>query len=254
MISPKKENLLVFPGVKPGSQVIAEIAKQSDTVLLAFSAGKDAVATWLAIRPHFKRIIPYYMYLLPDLEFVEVSLRYYEQFFGTKILRVPHPSLYRMINNAIFQTPDRLKVIENAQLPEFDYDELRDAICDDQKVSQSTFTASGVRAADSLARRANFKTTGPINYSRSVFYPIWDWRKAALIDAFTEAGVSMAVDYQVFGRSFDGFDFRFIYPIRKHFPRDYERIREFFPMVEAEFKRYEYAQKHYDESEFAAAT
>lgn len=36
------------------------------------------------------------MYLVPDLSFVEASLSYYEAYFGCHILRLPHPSLYRM--------------------------------------------------------------------------------------------------------------------------------------------------------------
>lgn len=239
-----EEHRLRFPGfrVKESEEATREVAKLSDTVLLAFSGGKDAIATWLAIKPHFKRVVPYYMYLVPDLEFVEESLRYYETFFGERIRRYPHPSLYRMLGNAIYQPPERLPVIDAAQLPDFDYDELRDTICDDEGIPRDTFTASGVRASDSLNRRTLFKTHGPVNYTRRIFYPVWDWKKAALLDAFTKVGVKMPVDYQVFGRSFDGIDFRFIYPIRKYFPRDYARIVEFFPMVEVEFKRYEYAQ------------
>jgi hypothetical protein len=237
---------LRFPGVavKESEKVIAEIAKLTDTVLLSFSGGKDAIAAWLALRPHFKRIIPYYYYLVPDLEFVEESLRYYEDFFGTRILRYPNPNLYRMLNNEVFQPPEHLPVIRAWSLPNFDYDELRDVICDDLGIPTDTFTANGVRASDSLNRRTMFKTHGPVNYNRRMFYPIWDWKKAALMDCFTKAGIKMPVDYQIFGRSFDGLDFRFVYPIRKYFPRDYARIREFFPMIEVEFKRYEYAQAH----------
>jgi hypothetical protein len=36
-------------------------ALTGDTALLAFSAGKDAIAAWLAMRPHFKRIIPVHL-------------------------------------------------------------------------------------------------------------------------------------------------------------------------------------------------
>jgi len=63
--------------------------------LLAFSCGKDSIVAWLKLRKYFKKIVPYYMYCVPNLEFVEKSLRYYEDWFGCHIARMPHPSLYR---------------------------------------------------------------------------------------------------------------------------------------------------------------
>ena len=57
-----------------GSDVISEIRQQSDTIFLAFSCGKDSIATWLECRKHFTRVIPFYMYLVPGLQFIERSL------------------------------------------------------------------------------------------------------------------------------------------------------------------------------------
>ena len=53
------------------------------------------------------------------------------------------------------------------------------------------------------------------------------------------AGLKLSPEYRLFGRSFDGLDYRFLRPIRDHYPADYDRIREFFPLVEAELHRYE---------------
>ena len=83
----------------------AQIATISPTVLLAFSRGKDSVAAWLLMREYFTEIVPYFMYRVPDLSFEEDSLRYYEDYFGVKIMRLPHPSLWRMLRNNVFQSP-----------------------------------------------------------------------------------------------------------------------------------------------------
>lgn len=230
-----------FPGVPTSEEVQDRIRKDGDTVILSFSCGNDSIAAWLALRGKFK-VLPYFMYPFPDLEFVETSLRYYEEFFETRILRVPHPSLYRQLNNCVFTPPERVSVIERLDLPEFDYDELRDCVADDFKVSRNTWSASGVRASDSLMRRTHFKRHGPINHNRRIFYPVWDWTKDRLIAECQQSGVKMPADYQIFGRSFDGIDFRFLYPIKRHFPKDYARILEWFPLAELEIKRYEYAQ------------
>jgi len=80
--------------------------------LLAFSAGKDAVCSWLRLRDMGFECVPYYLYVVPDLEFVEEGLTYYEAFFDTKILRLPHPSLPRMLRGLVFQPPERAAIIE----------------------------------------------------------------------------------------------------------------------------------------------
>jgi len=55
-------------------ETIRAIQDSTGTILLAFSCGKDAIATWLECRKHFERIVPFYMYLVPGLSFVEDSL------------------------------------------------------------------------------------------------------------------------------------------------------------------------------------
>lgn len=245
MIQPMndRKDRIRFDGVPDSDDLCREMRREHAKVILAFSAGKDSIAAWIQLRRHGFTILPYHMYMLPDLEFVEDTIRYYEEFFGTRILRVPHPSLYRMLNEMVFCPPERCKVIEQLDLPEFDYDELRDIVCDDMKVPRSTWTASGVRCADSMQRRASFRRHGAVTKSRLVFYPVWDWKKAELVETLREEGVKMPMDYEIFGRSFDGIDFRFLWQIKNNFPRDYARILEWFPLAELEIKRYEYAKK-----------
>lgn len=222
-----------------GPEVIQTVRAESDTCLLAFSCGKDSIAAWLAIQDHFPNIIPFYMYLIPGLEFVEQSLTYYEQVFGTHIIRVPHPSLYRMMNALVYQPPERIRVIEAAGLPDFDYDQVTDFIKREQGLSlKTTYTAHGVRAADSPTRRSAVTQYGPINYKRRTFWPVWDMVKAELIDLIASSGIKLPIDYQLFGRSFDGLDYRFLKPIQEAFPADYAKILEWFPLAHLDIMRY----------------
>lgn len=50
---------------------IETMQAQTNAVLLSFSMGKDSIAAWLAIRDKFERIEPYYLYLIPGLEFID---------------------------------------------------------------------------------------------------------------------------------------------------------------------------------------
>lgn len=224
-----------------GIETIKEVAKRQKKSLLAFSCGKDAVATWLAIREHFDEVVPYYLYLVPDLDFVNESIDYYERFFGTKIVQLPHPSVHRMLNNFVFQPPQNCKVIEQAGLPDFDYLDIQAVMCERHNLPKKTLVADGVRAADSPMRRVAINTHGSISYNQLKYHPIWDWKKADLIECFKKHNVKLAVDYKIFGRSFDGIDLRFLYLIRQHFPKDYQKILDLYPLADLEIFRWECA-------------
>ena len=212
----------------------------NDTAILSFSCGKDSIAAWLELRRYFTRIVPYYLYPVPGLEFVETSLAYYEAFFGTRIIRLPHPSLYRQLNNLVFQPPTSRIPIEDAELGTFTYDHVNEIVRQDCGLDPSTYVAVGVRAADSVIRGATLRRCGPVNHARKTWYPVYDWNKDRVISEIQAAGVRLPVDYRIFGMSFDGIDFRFLKPLKQHFPRDYQRILEFFPLAEVELVRAAY--------------
>jgi len=221
------------------------VSEQSaGTCLLSFSAGKDSIGAWLQLRKHFTKIVPVYMYMIPGLEFIERNLSYYEDWFGARIIRLPHPSLYRWLNALTFQAPENCAIVEEANLVDFDYDDVFNVVKAVYGLPEDTYTAVGVRATDSLNRWSAIKQYGAVNLTRRSFYPTYDWRKDDLILAIQQAGVKLPVDYQLFGRSFDGLDYRFLKPIRDHFPDDYRRIVEVFPMAELEIKRIEYREAH----------
>src|SRR5260370_4963859 len=155
-----------------GLDTIRAIQDKTGTILLAFSCGKDAVAAWLECRKHFERIIPFYMYLVPDLGFVNESLDYYERFFGAKIHQVPHPSLYRMLNNLVFQAPQNCAVIEAADLDEPDYDRVIDDLRRELGLRPECYTAQGVRSADSPNRRASIIKHGALHHTRQTFFTL----------------------------------------------------------------------------------
>ena len=222
-----------------GAETIARVREGNAETLLAFSTGKDAIAAWLAIRDSFDAVHPYYLYLVPGLEFVEESLAYYEQFFGVKIARLPHPSIHRWLNNFTFQPPERCAVIEQAALPEFDYRDIRKVMIEDRGLSETMLVADGVRAADSPMRRIAIKTHGPISLNQGRYHPVWDWLKADLIACFRKHGVKLPEDYKLFGRSFDGLGLRFLLPLKKHRPADYRKILEWFPLADLEVFRWE---------------
>lgn len=200
--------------------------------------GKDSIGTSIQLERFFEMVEYVFLYMIPDLEFQEISLSHYENKLGKKIKRMPNPSLVKQLNAFMYQHPSNIDIILDLDRYEADYDETFAATKIDFGLSQDTFVGVGVRSSDSLMRRASIKKTGGINRSRKQFYPIHDWNIEKLINEIRLSGLGLPIDYKIWGRSFDGFDFRFLKPLKDNFPHDYEKIREFFPLVDLEIKRY----------------
>lgn len=223
-----------FPDSAALNRHVASIS--GATCLLSFSGGKDAVCAWLQARRYFDRVVPFYLYLVPGLEFVEDGLRYYEDRFGVEVIRMPHPSLYRMLRNLAFQPPERCAAIEAAKLPRFTYEHV-EAHVREVAGAHDAWVAIGSRMADSPIRRANIKRYGPLTAKRRSFLAVYDWLIADVEREIGAAGLKLTVDYQMFGRSFDGIDYCFLAPIKERFPRDYQRILDWFPLADLELFR-----------------
>ena len=125
-------------------------------------------------------------------------------------------------------------------------DDLQRAIVSELGWPEGSYTAVGVRAADSQNRYSMFKRLGmsvAVSDKSRKFYPVFDWNKERLISEIKASGIKLPIDYRVFGRTFDGFDARFLAPLREHFPRDYQRLVEWAPFVDAEFFRHEHRKQ-----------
>lgn len=225
-----------------GADLYRQIEQAGRRVLLAFSRGKDSLGAWLAIRDHLD-VIPFYMTVVPGLEFVEESLSYYERFFGCHICRVPSPGLYEMINEFTFQAPQNRPVIRSAGFPNFDYMDVEGVLLEDLGLDTDTWRAIGLRQDDGPFRRTMIAKHGPIAHTRRRFFPIWDWSRMRLAAEIARAGVRLPVDYLLWGRTIDGLDFRFMSVLKRVYPADYRRVLEYFPLLEADLWRYQFIRE-----------
>ena len=232
-------DLIALEGVEPSAVVRERLAADGMPVLLAFSGGKDSIAAWLALREAGIAVVAYSLYLVPGLRFVDEQMAGFEDWFGQKIHRYPHPSLFRWLNNLVFQPPERCAVIEAARLPPVTHEDVARMIRADLGMPADAWIADGVRAADSIVRRTSFLTHGVAKERTHKISVVWDWRKRHVMDALALAGIGLPPDYSWFGRSFDGLDARFLGPLKEHAPEDYARVLEWFPLAELEMVRRE---------------
>lgn len=227
----------VIKGQPTSAEVRQRLAEEGRPVLVAFSTGKDALAVELALRDAGVETQLAYLYLIPGLRFVDETLAAQEEVLGKRIARYPHPSLWRMLNGFVFQPPERLAIIEAAQMPTVEYGEMWGLIKQDLGMLPETWVADGVRAADSIVRRASLTKHGVAKELSRKVSPIADWLKGEVMDRIGQAGIPLPVDYEWFGRSFDGIDYRFLEPLSRYAPDDYQRVLDWFPLAELELIR-----------------
>lgn len=231
------DDLIHIPGIATSAEIRAQLADAGDPIFLAFSGGKDSIAAWIALLDAGVTVVPNFMYLIPGLRHTDETIDRFEQHFGTRLERYPHPSLYRMLNGLVFQPPERIAAIEAANLPNVEYEQIVQFLREDHDMPDA-WVADGVRAADSIIRRVSIKKHGPMKEASRKVSPVWDWRKRHVLDAIAADGLQLPPEYDWFGRSFDGIDYRFLEPLKRLRPDDYAMVLEWFPLADLELFRH----------------
>ena len=228
-------------------KIISHIEKDNvapGKCLISFSGGKDAWSCWIALRDKMETTL-YAYYLVPKLEVVDEYLDYCERKTGQKIHRYPSPFVYDRLTDLHYQPPERVGTIDAANLPKLDFDAISRAAELDAGLPANMWTATGVRAADSISRASAIKAHGAWNDKRRIFYPVWDWKKEDVIGALRSNHIRLSREYLSFGRTFDGLFLLYALGLKRDYPRDYARVLEMFPFVELEVFRYEKALETY---------
>lgn len=241
------ENKLTFSN---SDSLCRYIRERTDKVLLRFSTGKDSICSWLKLRRYFapEEILPVYQAFVPSitgvrsLYFVEQNLEYYENFFETNIIRVIHPHFYAMLQSGVFQTPERVKIIQSTHLPLYDNNDIFNLIRSELRLPANIFIATGFKAVDKLERDQNIKAFGPLNEKTFTFFPIYDWTEQQVIQSLRESKIQLPVEYKLFAYSFttslkEGFHPRILENLYRYFPQDYETIKFWFPLCDLQLHR-----------------
>lgn len=241
----KRKEKMTFKKVVPYgnsfemNQYISRLSNRKCTI--SFSCGKDSIAMWLYMVElgMWDEIVPVYYYVVPDLEFVEESLVYYEKFFGTKIIRVPSPNLYGAWRTGVLQTPETFHTVLALRdtIIKCNFDDCDRWVREDLGM-QENWCGTGVRKFDGLIRLSLVNTGGGIKEQEKKFMPVFDFKIQDVADIIKKHNCKTPSDYQTWGKSFDGIDYRFIIKLKKDFPRDYQKMVDCFPLLEVNIMRY----------------
>lgn len=204
-------------------------AKVTDAVLVGFSGGKDSIVTLDLCTRFFKRVQPFFMYICPDLEFQEKTLRWYEEKYGVEIIRIPHFDTSNYMRYGSFREFD-------FSVPEVDINDTYDYLRGKTGIH---WICAGERIADSTIRRAMIKNVGSIDAKRGRFYPIANWTKHDVLKYIKLRNLKLPSDSKRLGFSFRSLDGKQLAAIRDMYPDDYEKILKLYPFAGAAVERYE---------------
>ena len=209
---------------------IRTMAKMTDEVIVSFSGGKESLVVMDLCARHFKRIVPFFMYYIPNISFQEKQMRWYEDRYGVKIERIPHFELSNMLRYGTFRNMDlNVPIISLDDV--YEYMRFKYGIY---------WIAGGERSGDSVVRGAIIKHSGSIDEKRGRFFPVAWWNKQEIYDYIRVKKLYLSADSRLNGTSFEGVNLRSFLFLKEHFPSDYERMLALFPLGEALVKRCEF--------------
>lgn len=213
---------LLFDPLKTQSQI-------TDSVIVGFSGGKDSIVTLDLCFRYFKRVVPFFMYLVPGLEFQEKMLRWYENKYNTEIIRVPHFEVSEFLKYGSFTLYDHdIDIVGITDI----YEYIR-------QQSGIHWIAAGERCADSIVRNAMIKQSGSIDYKRGRFYPIAYWKKNDVMQYIKHKKLYLSPEQKKLGFSFRSLAGSELAVIKENYPEDYKKILKIYPFAEAGVVRYQ---------------
>ncbi|GHT02074.1 hypothetical protein AGMMS49525_04840 [Bacteroidia bacterium] len=216
---------------------------------IGFSTGKDSVVGMDLLIKAGIEPMPIYFYIVPNLQFIEDNLTMYENHFGVKIARMPHPILYDYINHQDWQPFDRALTIGSYNLGKSSFEELTKLYLTSKNFKGFDYDCNCMKMADSLNRRLLLRNLPDVDTKRKIIYLTKYFTDTMCFDYIKENNIPLTDDYKIFGRSWDGLNYHFLYGVKKFYPNDYELIKEMFPLIDAEIFRYKIVNKYKNEQE-----
>lgn len=213
-------------------ETIKTASKITDRTIVFLSGGKDSVVTLDLCVKYFEHVDVVFMYLVDGLSFVEAVLKFYEDKYGLSVIRLPHFMTSEFMRYGVLRRPDMdVKIVS-----------VKDVYGYARELTGTYWISGGERTADSIVRNAQIKKSGSIDPHRGKFYPVAYWNKSEIMAYIKRNRLKVSPESSVLGYSLRSLMPRDMAMIKKHYPDDFEIIRQWYPFVEASVKKYEFNQ------------
>jgi phosphoadenosine phosphosulfate reductase len=203
------------------------VRQQTDAIGVAFSAGKDSLATLDLICSSglFKRVEAFYLYRVEALKPIERIIRLCERRYGIEIRRLPHYDLARLFRRAVLMPHwaglDRI--------PPLSFAEIENVF---RTLAKVEWVAYGWRVSDSIARLRILRGNRGLWPEVKRVFPIWQWKRDNVHAYLAARRLPLP---PTFGRQEQGG--ADLHPcvleyLDEHDPEGAQKLREVFPWIE----------------------
>lgn len=213
---------ILFDTIKTQAQI-------TDSVIVAFSGGKESVVVMDLCQRYFKNVTAFFMYICPNLSFQERTLEWYEKKYQKEIIRIPHMDVSEFFHYGSFRREDY----------SFPIVSINDIYRYVRLETDTWWIAAGERIDDSIVRRAMMKKSGSIDVQRGRLYPVSMWKKKEILDYIKFHNLYLGQDSRKMGFSFKSLWGKELLMLKQHFPDDYYKVLKLYPFAAAGVKREE---------------
>ena len=223
--------------MKGALEIIKYAREQTDEIILFHSAnGKDSIVLLDLLTKYFKKVVPVYMYIVPNLDFANKYIAWSQRKYGVQFIQTPHFAVYSYIRTGFMG----MKQDKNQRLHT-----LSDI---DKYVKEKTgiqWSCYGMKQNDSLNRRLMLRTYEKegICLQTKKIYPLTHWSNKDCIN-YIKGHDLMQNELTLYGARGQSTgmavnNLPYLLFSRENYPNDYKRIIEVYPLAESLVKDYD---------------
>lgn len=220
-------------------ELIRSIRSKTDTAVLFYSAGgKDGIALLDMLAKSFKRVICYYMWLIPNLDHIEPYIRWAtSRYRNVEVRQIKHYQRDYFDKFGFFQYGDG-----NPNIKPRTVGEVEEAVRVETGIP---YVFSGMKGVDGYMKRMRLMTfkkrNGAYITDKGMVYPLAVWTNKEVMKYIDQHNLIHPFVYNPKDAS-QGFsiDLRSLLLLRNRFPRDYQRTLQEFPYCEKLIFDYEH--------------
>jgi len=183
-------------------------------------------------------VIPVYKVFYPDLDLDRNIVLFYEEFFQTQIHVIPHGLFFSQCRGNVFADPVTLRILEKLDFRQHvDQEWLQDEFKKEFGL-ENVPTALCIKKYDSAQRMmAILRRGGEISSDKKMFYPMANASDKMVFEILIKHDCPLPSFYLEEFESRDWLRITTIDWIKRHAPKDWEKIKFWQPLIEAEYYR-----------------
>lgn len=205
---------------------LSKYAEQNESIVVGFSTGKDSLVVLDMCCKLFKRVVPYFMYFVPNISFEDEVVKWAEDRYKIEVFCEPHRKLFMNLRDGIFCDPvPELKGLKDIGPYDIPY-EMMDRF-------GIELHANGYKKADFFTRAAI------VNQNLGMLSPIAAWKDFEVMAYLKLHAIPLP---ESLGENTNAtrLTTEVILWLHDHHHDDYLLVKAIFPYIDAVVKRREF--------------